>query len=94
MRDLFGKDTEFVVSLRSPMAVQLANDTEGVGMILVADSLTVAGDVVHLRVVRALVESGSGPRERDCNHLSPVVVPLTNVAGWVEIAKGAGSSHE
>jgi hypothetical protein len=82
MKDIFGNDSVYLVTLSRPMVLRLKNDTEGVSETIIAEELSVSGQVVCLRPLKILVASKAGVSLRDTSD-DPVYVPLFNVAGWV-----------
>lgn len=80
-----------LVSLRTPVVVELVNGTYHGTMLLVATRLefTVEGDgeqMVLIQPKQVVVDEGRSAVRRDC--VQGVLVPLSNIAGWQTVREG------
>jgi hypothetical protein len=85
--DLFGKKTICVISLRAPVAVQKANGTQGVALLLTSEDVAVGAHGIDLVGPRTALftEPGNREVERDLEPKARIVIPYANLAGWVVV---------
>ena len=95
MKDLSGKNTICVVSLKAPIAVQRANGVQAAAQLITCDEVREGASLVMLvKPLTAMVEERQvkviggrdqvvmGSAERDLEPMAPIMVPYENLGGW------------